>query len=545
MSDRRLSTWILAAVAVATVAPLFAVDLLPFTDLPEHLAVMASLRHWFDPLWRVQEHYVLALGQSQYLLYHLLGAVLSAVTGSAESANLVLLAAVGIAFPFSLRSLLRATGRDERLALFGCPLFWNRALVCGFLPYVASVPVLLFIIAYAVREAEAPRTSRAVVLTLSAMSLFYLHASAFILLTVIAPATALTSLIAGSGKEPSETSLLEVARRLPRRLLWLAPSVVCAAAWTVVGKVTLRGESLADDGEIGRMNALRSVHAFTLWAHDVWWSHIDEWCAVAYWGLFLVLLLGRLRAGKSDRTVRLMDPAYVPFLVTAAMYFALPFRIGAGVMLNVRLAPILAMFAVLGLPAVRLAWDRWVLGCVAAVSLVVAFDAAYEMRAIVREDVAGIDDLLARTTMGKRLVLLSFKLNSSRSHFPPWVHVGAYHRARKGGVASFSFTELRHWPIHYAPGAAPPVKSEAFWDFQPCLYRNAEDGAYYDYVLVRGEIDPFRDAPPGPAFKSIGTVKDFTLFEKVPEKTNPAWRVADQGPCRARDDVEKDHPQSP
>ena len=138
-------------VAIATVLPLFAVEHLPFTDLPEHLAVMASLRHWFDPAWRIREHYSIALWQSQYLLYHGLGALGSVVTGSAESANRVLLAVVGVAFPFSLRSLLRATNRDERLALFACPLFWNRALVVGFLPYVASLPLLVYTLALVVR----------------------------------------------------------------------------------------------------------------------------------------------------------------------------------------------------------------------------------------------------------------------------------------------------------------------------------------------------------------------------------------------------------
>ena len=70
--QRRLSSNLLGAIAALTVAPLFCVDYLPFTDLPEHVAVMATLRHWFDPAWRIQEHYVLALGDS-------LGTVMGAV----------------------------------------------------------------------------------------------------------------------------------------------------------------------------------------------------------------------------------------------------------------------------------------------------------------------------------------------------------------------------------------------------------------------------------------------------------------------------------
>src|SRR5262245_35261350 len=116
---------LLAACAVAAVIPLWSARYLPFTDLPEHVAAIAAVRHYFDDEWRIRETFSIDLGHTSYSLYYVAGALISLLTGSAERANLVLLSVIAVAFPYALRSLLRALGRDERLALFACPLFWN------------------------------------------------------------------------------------------------------------------------------------------------------------------------------------------------------------------------------------------------------------------------------------------------------------------------------------------------------------------------------------------------------------------------------------
>jgi hypothetical protein len=45
-----------------------------------------------------------------------------------------------------------------------------------------------------------------------------------------------------------------------------------------------------------------------------------------------------------------------------------------------------------------------------------------------------------------------------------------------------------------------------FWDYDPCLFQNEVDGPYYDYVLVRGAVDPFEDEPAGPAWDGFAAV---------------------------------------
>ncbi len=301
----------------------------------------------------------------------------------------------------------------------------------------------------------------------------------------------------------------------------------------------MHGESLADAGEIGHMNALRAARAIGLWSHDIWRSHTDEACAVAWWGALVVLLVAGIRARRPGGDIR----AYVPLACTVVLYFAVPFRVGAGAMLNVRMAPVLALFAILTLDApdpLSLVF-RGARVAAMLVAIATGVNAAVVMRTAEREDTTGLDELFDHTRPGARLVSLAFDGESSATYFPPWLHVGAYHRARKGGVSSFSFTELHHWSLNYVPEKAPPKKAEAFWDFQPCLFKNAEDGPYYDYVLVRGTIDPFRDKPPGPAWKVAATARLFTLWEKIPGELYPAWPapLVDLGPCTSKADLER------
>ena len=97
-----------------------------------------------------------------------------------------------------------------------------------------------------------------------------------------------------------------------------------------------------------------------------------------------------------------------------------------------------------------------------------------------------------------------------------------------------SFSEMSHWPIQYRPEARPPKKSVMFWDFDPCRFRNSEDGPYYDYIVTRGRVDPLDGNPPGPAWRELPQVDAFRIFEKLPShvaaSSLPPFAI-DLGPC--------------
>jgi hypothetical protein len=511
----------LAAVAVAGAVPLWCARFLPFADMPQQVAAISMLRHWWDPAFRLRELYTLNVGDSQYVLYHAAGALLSLFTGSAESANRVLLSAVAVSYPYALRSLLRALERDERLALFGAPMFWSAPLLMGFVPYVAAVPVATWGIALAVRQARAPTRRRAAGLAVLACALFGLHLSAFVVML---------------GASAAVAAVVD-ARAAPRRLTWTAPSFLLAIAWAARRGIAVQemasGALPREPVDVHFLGAGALTRALPIWAHDIWRSHVDEACAIVLWVAFVALLF---RRGPRPADARVARAAWAPLVVAAVAYALLPYHVGVAVMLDVRMATFVVLFAPLVLSPPR-GWAGSVpIAALVVVQGVSVVDSCIEVRRAEREELGDIDRLVDRMPPGTRVLTLPFHLTSAHTHWPPWTFFGSYHVARSGGRADMSFTELRHWPIHDRPGA--DVEREAtlparrpFWTFAPCDFRNAIDGRRLDYVLVRGARDPFRAEPEGPRWHVVDRERDWTLYERVPGDEWPSTGAVDPGPC--------------
>jgi hypothetical protein len=498
-SDRRhdLFFW-LTAIAVAL--PLLVVEHAPFTDLPEHVAAMATMAKLLPGGGGAP--YVVAFGSSQYLVYHAVGGVLTRIVGDALLANRILLAAVAIAWPLSLRSLLRAHGRDERVAIFGSMLVWNRALLVGFLPFVASVPIALFALATVVRQLEAATRRRAVILAVLSLTLFYTHVSSFVLFALSACAMI------------AVRRVNVVATAAP-----LVPSAIAAALWWRAGSL---------EGARGRIEVVMhmpiaaSLHALPAWTFDIWTSHVDDLCAGVWWTAFGVLLAIGLR-----RDARLFT--WIPFVCTLGVYLVTPVQLGAAGLLNVRLAPLLALFALPGAAVDGVRVTRLATTAAGIVAIVMAVSSGFEMRRLEREQLGDIESVLSHARPGSRLVTLDLEARTGRMVFWPYVFAGSLHRLHGGRVASYSFSELPHWPLHYAPGEAPPAKQVPLAIYAPCTYRYRADGDYYDYVLVQGRTNPFADPTPGPPFTAIAHAGAFTLFGKTGGAADE-W-TPDRGPC--------------
>jgi hypothetical protein len=485
--------FLLFTCAIANVAALWVAPYLPFTDLPQHAAAIATLRHWSDPQWKAQEYFSLALGRSQYLLYYLAGALLAFPLGNAERANLMLLSATALAFPYALRSLLRAMRADERLALFAAPLFWSQSLLIGFFNYLAALPLLLWGLSLAVRDAEDPRPRRTALLAAIAVGLFDLHLSAFLL---FAPAALLAWAVLG---------------RKPRALLWAAPVSVLGLAFLATSPV-VHPETVGWTQPTRILfepvgQALRNLPSALL---DIWPGPQDE-----------VVLLALVAAGAAlawpqtrdpEANVRLRGLAAAWCALAALLYLAFPVAIGWLWQLNERYAIAIALLAPLLLRPARGLRGALPLVLVAAASLFSAGMAARQIRGFSRE-VDGFDRVLQAAAPGRRLLSLVYDHDSAWAKFSPYLHFGGYYRARKGGMASFSFAELPQSPLRYRPETAPPPQP-AHWEWEPWRFRNDVDGRYYDYLLVRGFTDPFPRAGPGPTWQVLSRSGPWTLYTK-------------------------------
>ena len=498
--DHPLWTWLLRACALATVIPLWSAAHLPFTDLPQHAAAIGTLRHWWDPIWKSQEYFTLALGQTQYLLYYLAGAALAFPLGTAERANLVLLSAVAVAFPYALRSLLRALRADTRLALFACTLFWSQALLIGFFNYVAALPLLLWALALALRQTETPSRRTLWTLAAAAAALFYLHLSAFVF---FAPAAALASV---------GLPRLAPLREWPRRLLWAAPVAVLALLWLLNSPVahpqmvgwrqpmTLAWEAPA--------TSLRNAFDALL---DIWRGPEDEWCLLALLSAIALLAWPQRREPEEHPWRRGLVAVWLVW--AAVLYLAFPVSIGWMWQLNERYALIFALLIPPLLRPARGLRGTLPLLIAAATALFAAGSAFANIRAFERE-VGSFDQVLARAQPGRRLIGMIFEQNSRYAKFSAFLHFQAYYRARMGGVASFSFAELPQSPLRYRPESAPPPHPPG-WEWHAATFRNDLDGYYYDYVLVHGMVDPFARAIPGPSWRLLAREGTWALYEKL------------------------------
>lgn len=521
----------LAVCALAAVVPLFCARHLPMSDLPEHLAAIATIRHYWDPAWRSGEYFTLTgIAQTPYWLYHVVGALLSVVLGSAERANLVILAAVGVAYPYSLRALLLALRRDPRLALFGCALFWTNNLTVGLLSFVASVPVVLYGLALVARQVEQPSRRRGVALSALSLSLLYLHGVSF--LFFVLQAVVVTVLIEVPDPAAVTSALFARGRALPRKTWWLAPSGLGGLS------VLVHGHALASDQGGTHVETRRWLDKFAQipsWLFDSFHTKADDllgWLLIG--ALLALLLLSRSRASmsfaerwRSNVPLALLGVAFLVYLVT-------PSRAGAyAFLLDVRCIVFVAMFAAM-VPSPRQDLRGALpLAATAALALGLSIDAGVQVRAFERDEVGHFDELLRQMPRGARLAQLNFDARSSIVNANPFGYFGSYYRARYGGIASFSFSEMPHWPVRYRPEWEPPTKF--VWG-DPCIFRNSRDGAYYDFVLTHGDLDPFASHPPGPEWERIGGTRAFSLYRKLPSSSSSdgADRGEDRGPCRPR-----------
>jgi len=428
----------------------------------------------------------------------------------------VLLTAVAIALPFSLRSLLRAFGTDERLALLACPLFWCRPLVIGFLPYVASLPVTLFALSRVVAQLREPTRQRAFTLAALAILVFYLHISAYLVLVVVT--VALVALVRGSLRQRFEAL---------RSLVWLLPSLVALAAWALLSESDGGPALLAHETAVRYVPQSSLGLFFAVWTHDVWVTHVDEYLAVVFW-LVVVWLGTHGRSIEPGGTWAIVTRA-APFICVLVLYLAVPFKIGAGAMLNVRLGVLIALLLLLVPRPDPGAPSRWAFMLAGAITVVGAGNAAWNIQRSQRE-LGDLDALLAQITPGARVLALHYARESDFTNSSPWVHALAYHRLRAGGVASMSFSEMSHWPIQYRPEARPPKKSVMFWDFEPCLFRNSTDGGYYDVIVTRGGVHPLANDAPGPRWRELVPVGAFRIFERARTERDREGG-ADLGPC--------------
>lgn len=456
MWRRRAFEAAFALVAFAPALPLLLPSLLPIQDLPQHLATLRVL-HEFGAY---AHRYELALGSTQYLLFYGVCHLVAYAVGVEWAARLVTAAGV-LALPYAIRALLRAAGRDERVAFLAAPLALSPSVLVGYLNFATALPLVFWAFALLIRE-RTPRREAA--LALLGLCVWFDHVLAFAFLALGAACLALPDW---------------------RRLRWFAPSAIAALVWILRTPATVSTASSRPVWDPFPTVLASFPEQLLGFFHDPLGDRVLAGLAVA---ALLMVIPGGARVDR-PRQPRLALLA----ALAAALYLALPVGYGWVWGIYHRYAQLAALCALLLLKPrqSRLSW----LGVAVAASCSLALGAGAARRfSAFAGEAAGFEEVLGRAQPGRKLVALIYDRGSRFVQNSPFLHFGAYYQARGGEVATFSFTDFPQSPIRYREEGRPP-RLPPRWEWTPEEFDPEAHAAYYDYVLTRGSGDPWARRP--------------------------------------------------
>jgi hypothetical protein len=386
-------------------------------------------------------------------------------------------------------------------------------LLIGLLNYVAALPLVIWGLALAIRQAEQPTLRRGAGLALISVLIFYLHLSALVFFFA---ASVLCFILWPTPQTRQSIARLLAGRVIVlwRKLAWMIPAAGLCLGWLLTSPV-VRPSSVGWSENVGvEFQAPHVALAqFPEALLDIWRGHASR-LPIVLWLLPLALLAWPARRRRMDSAARWRMAAVGSIVLLAmALYFAMPFKIGWLWWINSRYAILAALLLPALAPAPFGTRGSLALWMAAAIAVWVAASAVLHVRAF-QQEVNGFEQVLSHAGRGRRLFSIISEPRSDVARSIPYHHFGSYYRARFGGIAEPSFATLPQSPIRYRPEMAPPPRAFA-WQWDPTTFRNELDGEYYDYVLVRGNLDPFAAKPPGPTWRLAAREGRWALFEKA------------------------------
>ncbi len=459
-----------ALVAVFASAPAWIVEHPPLQDMPIHLATIRLIKSFHDPAFGFDQTFVMALGRTQYVLYYVVGAALAFVVGVA-AANVALLSLYLGGTVLSLRALLRALGRDERLCLFVVPLLVNVMFVYGLFPFLLGIPIMLWALATAARHFARPTVARGALLGVLALSLFYSHVFPFGIFCI------------------GFVAMFPWTR--PSR--WLpcgaptVPALVVFVWWTFLTAAGRLARGAATDSGADPHRAIdAAIMDLPNWFTNVLRDTTDEVVMVAL-VLVVVASLG-LSLGDAERAKPLARAYVLLPLACVVLYFVLPEGHGY-IWLIAQRFPIL--FAITAIPLLRMPRGARGVAITSAALAISVGSIVNTCKHFIRfelEEVGGIDDAIDAMEGKRRVCALIYDKGSSIVNNQPFLHFGSYYQVKKGGVVMFTYAGYAHWPVDFQPDKYPPPGGPARlrWEWTPEAVPITEIYPYYDYVLTRG-----------------------------------------------------------
>lgn len=488
-----LTGLVLAVACGSVAAPLFFAAYLPFVDYPQHLATVAAIHRAGDPAFG--DFFTVEYGRSPYLLFYLASHFFAFVLDLENATRLATV--IGVAgLPLALAAYLHAHGRSALLGALGAGIALNAWVFWGFVNYALGISIALAALAALAVAIRAPSLPRLALFGVLALACFYAHPQMYAWLVA-------ASLVQTLATAPA----LGLRRTLDgawRALLAALPSAGAVWIWLARSGFLDSGEA-SGRNELARLVATESTRFAPLeetlrrWlAHSfaVYRDGSGERLAVLFLGVVLLLVVLRaietrapLEASRFGNLPSRPPATAAPELVLAlsfAAYFFAPVGYKLVEPISHRFLPVaLALLAVLGPVELR---RRRVAGWLAGFALLFLSVQTARVHGTEFErtdaEMGELDDALAHTKPGRRLLGLIYDRGSEVVALPVYLHAHAYYQARVGGLAGYSFAELPKSPVRYRPGLEPPSFPPRF-EWTPEAFEADRYGKLFDYFLVR------------------------------------------------------------
>ena len=290
----------------------FAGPLLPWRDLPDHLALISLLDHARVAGSVAADHYQLQWMPVPYWLFYGSVWLLACIVSWTQAVQWVAFLGM-LATPLALGRLLQTIGRDGRWGLLVMPLFFNHNLMYGWVSYCLGIPVLFMTIAETIKRLE-HRTS-SVKLAMWSCLLFLAHAQLAVFYAII-----VIFLVISSRHQ-------SISKRIKTLASPLAAPVLLGLPWVIArllgqhnrGEVT-SGSAIIFHDPVTRLKRLPDFLT------NCWSGHQDDWMGLATLGA--IALLSRLthqRGLTASQPQRKLASGLV--LLTVTLYFIAPWEI--------------------------------------------------------------------------------------------------------------------------------------------------------------------------------------------------------------------------
>lgn len=532
---------------LCALVPLWTPHLLPLVDWPQHLGIVAFLKHKGDPSWgfglyaRTQTIYT-------YITFYQLTDFF-ALFLPPDAAGRVTLSLYMVGTPIAGVWMLRCFQLSHWPALLIVPVLYNWCFYMGFAPFVVCFPMFLLGIGLMKCLADEVTWQRVVGLVALTLLLFISHSFAYLMFGFVALLMVFLY------------HLRSLKGALLTCLAWV-PSIGLFIYWAFVtfGEppqhyLMTSMTAKAGGGLLGLLRAdyldwKQIFYGLFGYFNNAFMNTMDTFTYIGWLAAVLLLLETGWRweqrrykdkckeveeanaaqdtqEAEADGVTYLeMPEAPTPFFVEPdwlkrfvlvmsclALYFIMPMSLLGVWAVSPRFIPMWAMMCVLLIPNVKAkSWEQLILFLPALFLCLWTGYANHTMFARFNAEASGLEQVLDKLPKGKRTYGLMYDNYSQHMKVASFLHLPAYAMVKKGGLVGFSHFLYRGMPGKIKrPSLSPFPGSGGEWRPNRWLY--SIYGLHYDYLLVRGGDYLIKQTKsPKGRLKKVASHQNWSLF---------------------------------